>query len=99
MDLPTYSWTDKNYWIQYTGDWAITKGNTFSVPGKESKLAPVTVSSLRTSLVQTIIEEDFSGTYSTVTMQSNLMLSDFLAAARGHSMNGCGVVTSVSNIS
>jgi monodictyphenone polyketide synthase len=99
MDLPTYSWTDKNYWIQYTGDWAITKGNTFSVSGKESKLAPVTVSSLRTSLVQTIIEEDFSGTYSTVTMQSNLMLSDFLAAARGHSMNGCGVVTSVSNIS
>ncbi|KND91128.1 Conidial yellow pigment biosynthesis polyketide synthase [Tolypocladium ophioglossoides CBS 100239] len=92
LDLPTYSWTNKNYWIQYSGNWALTKGNTFYDDG--NKLEPAPVSSLQTSLVQTIIEEDFSGTSGTVTMQSNLMLSDFLIAARGHSMNGCGVVTS-----
>jgi monodictyphenone polyketide synthase len=99
VDLPTYSWTNKNYWIQYNGDWALTKGNTFYNSGKESKPAPVASSSLQTSLVQVITEENFSKTSSTVTMQSNLMSPDFLAAARGHSMNGCGVVTSVSNLS
>jgi len=30
LDLPTYAWNYKNYWIQYNGDWALTKG-TFVV--------------------------------------------------------------------
>jgi monodictyphenone polyketide synthase len=98
VDLPTYSWANKNYWIQYNGDWALTKGNTFYDSGKVSKLATISVPSFQTSLVQTIIEEEFSERSGTVTIQSNLMLSDFLAAARGHSMNGCGVVTSVCSI-
>ncbi|RAL64636.1 hypothetical protein DID88_001669 [Monilinia fructigena] len=26
LDLPTYAFDDKNYWIQYEGDWCLTKG-------------------------------------------------------------------------
>ncbi|KAI7977446.1 hypothetical protein EIK77_007068 [Talaromyces pinophilus] len=97
LDLPTYAWNDKNYWIQYNGDWALTKGNTFYNTEKglaAAKTVPVISSSLRTSTVQQIIEESFNGSAGKVTMQSDLMQPDFLAAAYGHKMNGCGVVTS-----
>ncbi|KAG5980256.1 Type I Iterative PKS [Claviceps digitariae] len=32
LHLPTYSWNNKNYWMQYMGDWCLTKGNTFYRP-------------------------------------------------------------------
>jgi iterative type I PKS product template protein len=100
LDLPTYAWNDKNYWIQYNGDWALTKGNTFYDAEKAAKaltgnpLAVASHSSLRTSTVQHITEETFSASAGRVVMQSDLMQPDFLAAAYGHKMNGCGVVTS-----
>ena len=99
LDLPTYAWNDKTYWIQYNGDWALTKGNTFydteKGPNKTQLMAPVSKSSLSTSTVQRIIEQDLNGTAGMVVMQSDLMQADFRAAAWGHKMNGCGVVTSV----
>lgn len=102
LDLPTYAWNDKNHWIQYNGDWALTKGNTFydaekaalAAPARSALAAPV--SSLRTSLIHQVMEETFSGSSGRVVIQSNMMEADFLAAAWGHKMNGAGVVTSVS---
>ncbi|KAK8091576.1 hypothetical protein PG997_001937 [Apiospora hydei] len=95
LDLPTYAWNYKNYWIQYNGDWALTKGNTYYDAQKKAIEAPAArLSDLQTSSVQRIVEESFNGFSGTVVMQSDLMESDFLAAAHGHKMNGCGVVTS-----
>ncbi|TVY39235.1 Atrochrysone carboxylic acid synthase [Lachnellula occidentalis] len=99
LDLPTYAWNDKNYWLQYNGDWALTKGNTFYDAEKAQKAIqahPPTVlhSNMRTSTVQHIIEETFSKSAGQVIMRSDLMQPDFLEAAHGHKMNGCGVVTS-----
>ncbi|KAF7162464.1 hypothetical protein CNMCM5623_007755 [Aspergillus felis] len=98
LDLPTYAWNDKRYWIQYKGDWALTKGNTFYDEekglNKPHAALPEPKSSLSTSTVQQIIDQHFDGVAGTVTMQSNLMQPDFRAAAWGHKMNGCGVVTS-----
>jgi monodictyphenone polyketide synthase len=104
LDLPTYAWNDKTYWIQYNGDWALTKGNTFYDAEKALKVQksqatiPSVPSGLRTSTVQQIIEESFDGSSGKVVMQSDMMQPDFLAAAHGHKMNGCGVVTSVSDL-
>jgi len=100
LDLPTYSWNDKTYWIQYNGDWALTKGNTFYDEEKKlqqaTKTVAITPSSFLTSTVQQIVEESFNGSTSgKVVIQSDLMQPDFRAAAWGHKMNGCGVVTSV----
>ncbi|KAL3451986.1 hypothetical protein BJX65DRAFT_203745 [Aspergillus insuetus] len=100
LDLPTYAWNDKTYWIQYNGDWALTKGNTFYDAEKALKAQKpqATVHSvptgLRTSTVQQIIEKRFAGSSGKVVMQSDMMQPDFLAATHGHKMNGCGVVTS-----
>ncbi|KAK1561225.1 LOW QUALITY PROTEIN: putative polyketide synthase [Colletotrichum navitas] len=90
LDLPTYSWNNKNYWIQYNGS------NMFYEDARQTRVAPLSpvVSSFRTSLVQAIIRKEFYGTSGTVTMQSDLMSADFFAAAHGHSINRCSVVTS-----
>lgn len=103
LDLPTYAWNEKKYWMQYTGDWCLTKGNTHYLDNSnkattraiETGPASLPKSSLRTSTVQHILEESFDGTSGKITMQSDLMQQDFFAAAHGHGMNGCGVVTSV----
>ncbi|ETI19899.1 hypothetical protein G647_08914 [Cladophialophora carrionii CBS 160.54] len=99
LDLPTYAWNEKNFWLQYNGDWCLTKGNTFYEAEKQAATGqkipkPLPVSDLQTSTVQQIIREAINGSAGTVTMQSDLMQPDFLAAAHGHRMNDCGVVTS-----
>lgn len=102
LDIPTYAWNEKNYWIQYNGDWALTKGNHFYDEekgiGAFAKPLPTagSVSSFSTTTVQCILEESFGDTAGTVLMQSDLSQRDFRAAAWGHKMNNCGVVTSVS---
>lgn len=103
LDLPTYAWNDKNYWLQYSGDWCLTKGNNFYEAEKEAGRAKTATklplaSEIQTSTVQQIIETTISGSAGTVAMQSDLMQPDFLAAANGHRMNNCGVVTSVSQL-
>ena len=98
LDLPNYAWNDKNYWLQYNGDWCLTKGNGFyKTEAIGANTAPKTLvaSELQTSTVQQIIEGTFNGSAGTVVMQSDLMRQDFLAAANGHRMNNCAVVTSV----
>ncbi|EED18910.1 polyketide synthase, putative [Talaromyces stipitatus ATCC 10500] len=99
LDLPTYAWNDKTYWLQYNGDWCLTKGNTFYDSEKEVTKAKLissaqVTSEVQTSTVQQIIEQDFNGSAGTVVMQSDVMQPDFLAAANGHRMNNCGVATS-----
>lgn len=98
LDLPTYSWNAKNHWINYKGTWALTKGNTF-YDSEKTTVVPTATRPHRkflTSTVQEIVDENFDGADGSLLIQSNLMEADFLAAANGHRMNRCGVVTSVS---
>ncbi|KFZ09857.1 hypothetical protein V501_05457 [Pseudogymnoascus sp. VKM F-4519 (FW-2642)] len=99
LDLPTYAWNDKNYWLQYNGDWCLTKGNTFYDAEKDAARAKsiprsLPASGFLTTTVQQIIDESFGDFAGTVVMESDLMQADLLSAAHGHSMNNCGVVTS-----
>ncbi|KAG6311288.1 hypothetical protein E4U22_002762 [Claviceps purpurea] len=104
LDLPTYSWNNQTYWLQYQGDWCLTKGNGFygtlgqgsgsAASSSSPSLLASSVSSLHTSTVQCIIEETIDGANGTVVMQSDLMQPDLYTAAEGHRMNDCAVVTS-----
>jgi acyl transferase domain-containing protein len=102
LDLPTYAWNNKNYWLQYKGDWCLTKGNEFYTDQNSIVQEPAhaqSASEIQTSTAQQIIRSSFEGRAGSVTVQSDLQQKDFLSAAHGHNMNGCGVVTSVSSFS
>ncbi|KAK5654604.1 hypothetical protein OQA88_7234 [Cercophora sp. LCS_1] len=94
LDLPTYAWNDKTYWIQYNGDWALTKGNTFYEAEKRALLPAPAPSAPLTSTVHQILSQSFTAATATLEIQSDLMSPDFFAAAWGHRMNNAGVVTS-----
>lgn len=99
VDLPAYAWDEKNYWLQYNGDWCLTKGNTYYHDNLETTKAIAAASPIRETInssVQKIISVDIDGVAGAVVVQSDLMQRDFWAAAHGHRMNDCGVVTSVS---
>ncbi|KAI0439705.1 hypothetical protein F4803DRAFT_568126 [Xylaria telfairii] len=93
LDLPTYAWNNKNYWIMYKGNWALTKGNDY-YQTQEETLQPISSSDFHKTSVQRIVEESFDGAAGRVVMRSNLMDAALLEAAQGHKMNECGVVTS-----
>lgn len=98
IDLPTYAWDAKKYWLQYKGDWCLTKGNTYYHDNLETTKPVVGATPAYESLtssVQNIISVETDGATGTVVTQSDFMQKDFLAAAHGHRMNDCGVVTSV----
>ena len=94
LHLPRYHFTEKNYWIQYTGTWTLDKAfpNDSRIKGQIGRV----VSSLRTSSVQSIISEDFHKSTGHLVAVSDLKDPEMLAAVHGHRMNGHGVATSVS---
>ena len=97
LDLPTYAWNDKNYWIPYKGDWTLTKGNmsasqTVCVENISPELPP----DLQTSSIHGIVEEVFDGHSIKLVVESNILDPDLLGAVNGHAMNGFGVVSCVS---
>jgi acyl transferase domain-containing protein len=91
LHLPKYRWNEKDYWIQYTGDWTLSK----AFAGKK---APVVAprSTLRSPYIQDVIEEDLTSSVATLKAISNLAHPDFTATLNGHKMNGHGVVATVS---
>ncbi|KAH8600623.1 putative polyketide synthase [Bisporella sp. PMI_857] len=84
LDLPSYSFDDKNYWIQYEGDWCLTKGS------KEIKMAAVIdpVSKFSTSTIHEITSEVVSGNIVTLASESDLARADLRGVVSGHIVNG-----------
>lgn len=86
LDLPSYSFDEKNYWLQYTGDWSLTKNRgALTVPGVSGAPAKPKLS---TSSVQKIISEDVKGDVATVEIESDLSREDLRLAVTGHLVNG-----------
>ena len=92
LDLPTYSFDDKNYWIQYEGDWCLTKGNG-------AKLTPLledTKPKLSTTSVQTITSEFVKDEMAVVCAESDLAEAGLRGVVTGHQVNGAMLCPSVS---
>ncbi|KAL4959540.1 type I polyketide synthase [Aspergillus stella-maris] len=60
LDLPRYQWNLKSHWIQYNGDWLLTKDKAIvnSNTGEGTRGVPAPPG-LRTPLLHRIIDEDF----------------------------------------
>ena len=89
LRLPTYGFDLKNYWIDYVGNWCLTKGDVSAVTTiSESK------PKLSTTSIHKIVEESTQATTAMVTVESNLSDPKLNAAIRGHLVNGTALCPS-----
>lgn len=94
LDLPSYSFDDKNYWLQYTGDWCLTKGRS-SAP--TAALIEDSKPKLSTTTVHRIVSESVSNNKATVSIESDLAVPELKQAIMGHLVNGTALCPSVCN--
>jgi acyl transferase domain-containing protein len=93
IELPNYSFDEKNYWIQYKGDWCLTKGGLASKDGmpllEDHKLK------LSTTTVHTVTSEIVEGDTAVVSIESDLSRADLRGVVTGHVVNGAMLCPSV----
>ncbi|KAL9004648.1 MAG: hypothetical protein Q9188_002539 [Gyalolechia gomerana] len=90
LDLPTYAFDNKNYWIQYTGDWNLSKGLITGL----SSINEAPVSSLSTTSIHRVLSEIVDGDKATLVIESDISRPDLLAAVSGHMVNGTALCPS-----
>ncbi|KAF7888923.1 hypothetical protein EAF00_009223 [Botryotinia globosa] len=82
VDSPTYAWNNKNYWIQYSGDWNLTKGQALSDPNFTKPITQA-VKGFRTTSIHEIRSENYTETSAQIITESDMTdpaLKDFLHA-------------------
>lgn len=92
LELPTYAFDLKNYWIQYEGDWAVRKGQ-LSASSRAEPEAPALPAFSTTSLhrIESQLIDDLQAT---VTFASDAREPKLNKALRGHLVNGAGLCPS-----
>ncbi|KAI0387178.1 polyketide synthase [Hypomontagnella monticulosa] len=86
LDLPTYSFDLKNYWLQYTGDWCITKNRgALAAPAKAIEPSRPKLS---TTTVQKVTKEEVKGGIAILETESDLADEHLRKICLGHRVNG-----------
>ncbi|EXV02536.1 polyketide synthase, DHN melanin biosynthesis [Metarhizium robertsii] len=92
LPLPSYSWDNKNYWIQYVHNWTLTKGDE---PAATAETTALQALDGLTSSVQKIIRQtDGPGSLVTIVVQSDFGSARLAEVAQGHKVNGEMLCTS-----
>ncbi|KFY93178.1 hypothetical protein V500_03863 [Pseudogymnoascus sp. VKM F-4518 (FW-2643)] len=91
LDLPTYAFDEKNYWLQYTGDWCLTKGRASN---SQVALRQDSKPKISTTTVHKVVEELVDGDVATISTESDLARADLRSAVMGHLVNGAGLCPS-----
>lgn len=93
LDLPTYAWKNSNYWIDYRGDWNLTKGR-LDAESPRNLVAQTNYS----SSIHRIISEHYDEDAAQVSAETSITDPAIQGVVDGHAMNGHGVASSVSTI-
>ncbi|KAF2667193.1 polyketide synthase-like protein [Microthyrium microscopicum] len=86
--LPTYSFDNKRYWLEYTNNWTLTKGEAPAVVEKKVEAIIEAPSKLSTTSCQKIVFEELHANSGTVVIRSNMAEPKLHAAVSGHLVNG-----------
>ena len=89
ITLPSYAFENKNYWLDYTNNWCLNKGEAMEASTKKSG------DGLSTSSVQEIKKEEYGDKISVVA-ESDLSDPALNDAVSGHLVNGSALCPSVS---
>ncbi|KAM3151677.1 Non-reducing polyketide synthase PKS19 [Botrytis cinerea] len=93
VDSPTYAWNNTNYWIQYNGDWNLTKGQALSDPNF-TKAITQAVKGFRTTSIHEIRSENYTETSAQIVTESDMTDPALKDVIEGHTMNNYGVASS-----
>ncbi len=94
LELPTYAFDLKEYWIQYEGDWALKQQKTTATPVAAPTLGTSTVPGFPTTTMQRVAKESFEGKNATVTFESMTSEPNLLSVIQGHLVNGVALCPS-----
>ena len=87
LELPTYAFDLRSYWIQYEGDWSIRKAQ------QQQQTLP-TAPPLLSVTLQDVKSERLDATPKSVTFTSDLSSAKIRSIIRGHLVNGQGLCPS-----
>lgn len=96
VDTPNYAWNNKNYWIQYRGDWNLTKGQVLDGSNHSTNKVAQTVKGFRTTSIHEIRGENYFPTSAQILAESDMTDPALKDIIEGHAMNDYGVASSVS---
>ena len=92
LQLPSYRWDHKNYWIQYENDFCLTKG----APQEPTSVEPTSAAKhpLSTASVQRVVEEQLGPEKSSIVIESDLHHPALAGVIQGHVVNGVTLCSS-----
>ncbi|KAI0152922.1 polyketide synthase [Xylariaceae sp. FL1272] len=88
LDLPSYAFDLKNYWLQYTGDWCITKNRGALAAPTSQPVESSAKPKLSTTTVQKITKEEVKGDVAILETESDLTEENLRKICLGHRVNG-----------
>ena len=105
LPLPTYSFDNKKYWLDYTNNWTLTKGEAKQietvyvdrpVAGAPAVIAaaPEAPAKRLSTSCQKVISEEFSGTTGKVVIRSSLADPKLYPVVCGHMVNNAALCPS-----
>ena len=89
LGLPSYTFENKNYWLEYHNNWCLTKGEAMEAPTEKRKSGR-----LSTSSVHKVTKQDY-GERITIVAESDLSEPDLSDAILGHLVNGAALCPAV----
>ncbi|KUL83736.1 hypothetical protein ZTR_08641 [Talaromyces verruculosus] len=89
VSAPTYAWSNKNYWIQYRGDWNLTKGRVTS-----QETPTLAAHGFQTSSIHRLLSEQYNGSHAQLSAETSVTDPSLQGVVDGHAMNGYGVASS-----
>jgi len=101
--LPTYSFDNKKYWLDYTNNWTLTKGEApkvkeviveKEVAGAAAAPAVEMPAKRLSTSCQRVISEEFNGNIGKVVIQSSLADSKLYPVVCGHMVNNSALCPS-----
>ncbi|KAH8432989.1 polyketide synthase alb1 [Aspergillus melleus] len=81
LELPAYKWNLKDYWMQYTHDWSLRKG--------DPPLVTPSVGPLASTTIHNVVEESIDA----ITVESDMARADFNPLVQGHEVDGVPLCT------
>ena len=85
LQLPSYSWDIKQYWMQYVNDWSLRKGDP-----------PLTISNaprLESTTVHRVVEETSDPQKTHIVVEADIARKDLSPLVQGHEVDGIPLCT------